>query len=114
MSHPPTIGGNGSGSCPLEIGHSWYQFSNRVAFAWKLASQGIPTALIYLGFVGDKGISSEALRDHEHWRDTALKSTREIFPASLWERAIDINGTPLWFLIRSLPCIRQSYVRGSA
>jgi hypothetical protein len=25
---------------------SWYQFSNRVAYAWKLASLGIPTALI--------------------------------------------------------------------
>src|SRR5687768_17514962 len=31
---------------------SWYQFSNRVAFAWKLASEGTPTALIYLGFTG--------------------------------------------------------------
>jgi hypothetical protein len=88
---------------------NWYQFSNRIAFAWKVASDGIPTALIYLGFVGDKGISTEPFRDHEHWRDTVLNSTREIFPASLWERPIDIKGTPLWFLVRSLPCTRQSH-----
>jgi len=86
----------------------WYQFANRVAFAWKLASHGIPTALVYLGFLGDKQISTDPLGDHDHWRGTVLDNTREIFPASLWERAIYINGTPLWFLIRSLPCIRQS------
>jgi hypothetical protein len=38
---------------------SWDQFSNRIAFAWKLASHGIPTALIYLGFLGDKGIDTD-------------------------------------------------------
>jgi hypothetical protein len=91
----------------------WYQFSNRVAFAWKLASYGIPTALIYLGFLGDKGISTEPLRHHEHWRETVLNSTRDIFPASLWERLIDINDAPLWFLIRSLPCTRQSRLQSS-
>jgi len=88
---------------------AWYQFSNRVAFAWKVASQGVPTALIYLGFTGDKGISNTELRDHDHWRETVLSSTREIFPSSLWERPIDCNGTPLWFLIRSWRCARQSY-----
>jgi hypothetical protein len=64
--------------------------------------------------LGDKGISTEPFRDHDHWRETVLNSTRDIFPASLWERPIDINGTPLWFLIRSLPCTRQSHVRVSA
>jgi len=87
---------------------SWYQFSNRVAFAWKLASHRIPTVLIYLGFLGDNEISTEPLRNDHHWRETVLKSTCDIFPAWLWGRPIDINGTPLWCLIRSLPCTRQS------
>ena len=90
---------------------NWYQFSNRIAFAWKLASHGIPTVLIYLGFLNDNGIGNDPLRDHEHWRETVLQSTHDIFPATLWERSVDINGTPLWFLIRSLPCTRQSHVR---
>ncbi len=87
---------------------NWYQISNRVAFAWKLATRGIPTVLNYLGFLGDKGISTDPLRDHDHWCNTVLDCTRDILPASLWGRPIDINGTPLWFLIRSRPCARQS------
>jgi hypothetical protein len=87
---------------------NWYQFSNRVAFAWKLASLRIPTALIYLGFLGDDGISADPLQDHDHWRETVLKHTSAIFPSSAWERRLDVNGTPLWFLIRSLPSTRQS------
>jgi hypothetical protein len=86
----------------------WYQFANRIAFAWKLASHRIPTALIYLGFTGDLGIPRDYLRDHDHWCRTVIENTQEFFPRSLWEKRIDINGTPVWFLIRSLPCIRQS------
>lgn|SRR5262245_50888476 len=88
---------------------AWYQFSNRVAFAWKLASHGIPTVLMYLGFTGDKGISTEPLRHYAHWRETLINSTREIFPSSLWDRPIDCDGTPLYFLIRARSCIRQSH-----
>jgi hypothetical protein len=88
----------------------WYQFSNRIAFAWKLASNGIPTALMYLGFLSDRGISVDAFRDHEHWKGTVLDNTRDVFPASGWERPLDIDGTPLWLLIRSLSCSRQSDV----
>jgi hypothetical protein len=88
----------------------WYQFSNRIAFAWKLASQGVPTVLIYLGFLGDKGIGTDALRDHDHWKKTVLDNTRDVFPASAWEHHIDVAGTPLWLLIRSLVCARQSAI----
>jgi hypothetical protein len=72
---------------------------NRVAFAWKVASLGLPTVLMYLGLTGDKGISSDPMRDNDHWRETVLNNTREIFPPSLWERPIQCNGTPLWLLI---------------
>jgi hypothetical protein len=86
----------------------WYQFANRVAFSWKLATHGIPTALIYVGFTGDLGAGVDYLRDHNHWRKTVIENTQEIFPRSLWEKPIDINGIPLSFLIRSLPYTRQS------
>ena len=33
-----------------------YQFSNRIAFAWKLVSLGIPVVLVYLGFLNDPGM----------------------------------------------------------
>lgn len=89
---------------------SHYQFSNRVAFGWKLASMGIPAVVIYLGFTGDHGMAEqgEPLRDANHWRETVLDHTREILPKEFWEREISIQGTPLWLLIRARPCARQS------
>lgn len=47
---------------------SHYQLSNRVAFAWKLATLGLPTVLVYLGFWGDDGIADvgEPFWDAEH------------------------------------------------
>lgn len=45
-----------------------YQLSNRIAFAWKLASLGVPTVLLYLGFVGDNGMATP-LRNADHWKE---------------------------------------------
>ncbi|WP_439395162.1 hypothetical protein ACRQ5Q_39370 [Bradyrhizobium sp. PMVTL-01] len=88
---------------------AWYQFSNRIAWAWKLASLGTPTALVYLGFTGDKGIAPDYLKDDAHWKDVVISSTQHIFPASLWDCPLDANGTPLWVLLRSRACARQSH-----
>ena len=88
--------------------NAWYQFSNRIAWAWKLASLGVPTVLVYLGFTSDEGIAPDLLKNDDHWRDVVISSTEHIFPPSLWERPLDVQGTPLWFLLRSRACIRQS------
>ncbi|BDG74047.1 hypothetical protein Rmf_39760 [Roseomonas fluvialis] len=87
-----------------------YQFSNRVAFAWKLASLGIPTALIYLGFTGDAVIGrlSAQIRDAEHWRSLIKQQTDDVFPTEMWEREIAVVSTPLWLLARTLPAYRHS------
>lgn len=89
---------------------SHYQFANRIAFAWKLASLGLPTVLIYLGFTGDLGIRDrgEPLRDDRHWREAVLQHTQGVLPPVFFERPIDLSGTPLLILIRSLGCVRQS------
>lgn len=89
--------------------NAWYQFSNRIAWAWKLASLGIPTALVYLGFTNDDRIASDPLKDDDHWKNVVISNTEHIFPPSLWDRPIDVGGTPLWFLLRSRDCIRQSH-----
>jgi hypothetical protein len=61
----------GSGCLPgVSISHQKsYQLANRIAFAWKLASMGIPTVLIYLGFIDDKEISNAGtpFKDDSHW-----------------------------------------------
>lgn len=100
-------------ACDPRIGVSrdrCYQFSNRVAFAWKLASEGIPIALIYLGFTGDEVIGrlSGQIRDAEHWRSLIKQQSDEVFPTEMWERDIAIGPAPLWLLARTLPASRQS------
>jgi hypothetical protein len=87
---------------------AWYQFSNRIAWAWKLASLGVPTALVYVGFTKDQGIASDPLKSDDHWRDVVISNTEQIFPPSLWGCPLDVRGTPLWFLLRSRACTRQS------
>src|SRR3974390_960405 len=59
-----------------------YQFSNRVAFAWKLASLGIPTILIYLGFIGDEPIAGESdyFQTPGDWQSAFARHTAKHFP----------------------------------
>jgi hypothetical protein len=84
-----------------------YQFSNRVALSCFLAMQGIPVALIYLGFTGDAGIG-KPYRDLDHWRSEVLEHTRAIIPETWWDNQVPWDGGSLWLLIRSLPCLRQT------
>jgi len=86
-----------------------YQLSNRIAFAWKLASLGIPTAVVYLGFTGDEGIA-EAGRpfiDHADWlrvfRDKCLK----VCPAPM-HSPIQTDKAPFWIVARSREVLESS------
>jgi hypothetical protein len=91
-----------------------YQFSNRVAFAWRLASWGIPTVLVYLGFTGDAGMGGprNMIRDDAHWRQMLAEHTRDVMPASAWERPLRTEEYEVWMLMRTLPCGRVSPCRG--
>jgi hypothetical protein len=92
---------------------SHYQLSNRVAFAWKLASLGIPTILVYLGFVGDEGIadSGEPFRDAAHWRDVFAAYAHSVAPKELFERRIDCGAAPVWLQVRSRQVTQASQPR---
>jgi hypothetical protein len=93
-----------------------YQLSNRLAFAWKLATLGIPTVLVYLGFLGDEGIRdvSEPFSDHDHWQTTFTRYAQSVVPASALEKRIDCGAAPTWFLVRSRQVIESSPARSSA
>ena len=82
---------------------SHYQLSNRVAFAWKLASMGIPTVLVYLGFVGDDGIADVGapFANADHWQSAFGEYAHPVVPADLFERRLECGDTPTWFLVRS-------------
>lgn len=87
-----------------------YQFSNRIAFAWKLASMGIPVALVYLGFVGDSEIAplGDYFANDEEWDTVFQQYIQPHFPLAKLEQEIDCGKASFWLLSRSLPCLQQS------
>jgi len=92
---------------------SHYQLSNRVAFAWKLASLGVPTVLVYLGFLGDEGIKDAGapFTDSAHWEATFAEYAHSMVPKDLFERRIDCRAAPAWFQVRSRHVIETSPTR---
>ncbi len=80
-----------------------YQLSNRLAFSWKLATLGVPTVLVYLGFLCDSGIDDVGppLVDPEHWRAVFFQHAGPVAPAGLFGRRLDCGAAPAWFLVKS-------------
>lgn len=87
-----------------------YQLSNRLAFSWKLATYGIPVALIYLGFLGDEGIcdAGKPFISHHDWLDYFQKCSHEVLQDGFCELEIRVGETPTWLLVRSLQVIESS------
>ena len=89
---------------------SHYQLANRLAFTWKLATLGIPVALIYLGFTGDAGITSAGapFEDADDWDRAFAKYTAGVFPRELLGQKLEIRGTPVWVLSPSRQVLEVS------
>lgn len=79
-----------------------YQLSNRIAFAWKLASLGIPTVLLYLGFCGDQGIRDvgEPYANDPHWQGEVRSHLTKLGAQPLLEQRVEC-AAPMWLAIRS-------------
>jgi hypothetical protein len=86
---------------------SHYQLANRFAWAWKIASLGVPVALVYLGFLGAREMG-RPLADAAEWERALKKHASGIVPDAAWERELSICGTPLIPMIRSLAIPLQS------
>ena len=81
-----------------------YQLSNRFAWVWKLAMLGVPVILVYLGFLNatemlDQG---QPFDSREGWQTCMRNHARNTVPEDAWEKRLEIDGTPVWFLIRSM------------
>jgi hypothetical protein len=87
-----------------------YQLSNRIAFAWRLASLGIPTVLIYLGFLDDSGISNigAPFRDESHWLQVFGEHLSSVCPAPMCECVTDCGAANFWLLARSRRVLESS------
>ena len=91
-----------------------YQLSNRIAFAWKLASLGIPTILVYLGFIGDTGIQDLGpyFESESHWQETVRNYVAQVLPSGFLERPIPCSAATMEMFIRSRAVLEPSPEKG--
>ena len=92
---------------------SYYQLSNRFAWAWKLASLGIPVVLLYLGFLSAEDMQAKGYRIYQNKADLFNEFQSDeitrIVPYEAWEKPLDVkdsSGDKTLFvpLLRSLSC----------
>lgn len=82
---------------------SHYQLANRFAWAWKVASVGIPVILVYLGFIGAEEMADRGrpLESHSDWENVVKSHARGIVPDDAWEGRIPVGNASIRPLIRS-------------
>lgn len=82
-----------------------YQLSNRVAYAWWLANQGIPIVLIYLGFLNcqdmNDGINRLFTNDKE-WQDCFTMHAEQVGVDKLKNQWVDCEKSEFITICRSL------------
>ena len=88
---------------------SHYQLVNRLAWAWKVATLGIPVVLLYLGFTGDSYFCDDYFNTGEYWQRVMGGYIQGVIPQGVVERQWTI-GTDTSFSIRlrTLPVITPS------
>jgi hypothetical protein len=81
-----------------------YQLCNRFTWAWKLASLGIPVVLVYLGFLRAEEMRDQGLpfADRDQWDHLVRTHSKDIAPATVWDKPLLVNGTPFQAKISSL------------
>ncbi|MDD2230208.1 MAG: hypothetical protein PHY48_12425 [Candidatus Cloacimonetes bacterium] len=81
---------------------SYYQLSNRFAWSWKLASEGIPVVLIYLGFLNCEEMNSNSrsiLRTKEDWSILFRDDLNHVIPYSIWNKPINVGNASFFPII---------------
>lgn len=83
---------------------SHYQLSNRFAWAWKLASLGIPVVLVYLGFLNAEEMShcGRPFANSRQWREFMWRHGGGVVPESSWGTRLESAKAPMWPLLRSI------------
>ena len=78
-----------------------YQLANRVAFSWKLASEGVPVVLMYLGFLGDTYFT-DYLKDDAHWKNEMQNYMKNVLPMNFIDTPITCGKADMTMIIRSI------------
>ena len=95
------MGRLGFGAFGLSADHH-YQLSNRIAYAYKLATLGLPVILMYLGFVGDRYFPTDWIRSPDHWQRLIEGYLQGVVPLGLPERTVSTGSGSLVMVVRSL------------
>jgi len=87
-----------------------YQLSNRIAMAWKLASMGIPTTLVFLGFTGDSAIAEAGrfFADDAHWQLAFDSYASPSIPQKYLDHELSAGAASFRVIARSVPVARLS------
>jgi hypothetical protein len=87
-----------------------YQLSNRIAMAWMLASMGIPSTLVFLGFTGDSAIAKAGnyFADDAHWQAAFASYASSTIPSEYLDRDLSGGAANFRVIERSLPVARLS------
>ncbi len=82
---------------------SRYQISNRFAWAWKLATLGVPVVLVYLGFLNAEEMADlgRTFRSEEEWNSVLIDHSDGIVDPRSWGKWLDIGGTPMIPVVRA-------------
>lgn len=82
---------------------SHYQLANRFAWAWRIATLGIPVVLVYLGFLDAHEMADVGapFADDPAWEQAMRQHSRGIVPDSVWETPLLIETIPLIACIRT-------------
>ncbi|MDD2230656.1 MAG: hypothetical protein PHY48_14820 [Candidatus Cloacimonetes bacterium] len=90
--------------------HSPYQLSNRFAWSWFLAQNGIPVVLVYLGFIDAKEMKRKLFINHEDVEKCVKEHCKDkngvtiYVPDEAWkqEPLFNDNYTTMYSVIRSM------------
>ncbi len=79
-----------------------YQLANRIAWAWKLASLGVPVVLTYVGFLHatDMHDRGEWFVERADWENKVRAYSRSAVPADAWGARIPVGDAWIQLQIR--------------
>jgi len=80
-----------------------YQLANRFAWAYKVASLGVPVVLVYLAFRGATEMEDQGTPfvTTTTWIHNLLEHAEGIVPDNAWHAPLIVKGTPIYPIIRS-------------
>jgi hypothetical protein len=83
--------------------NSHYQLANRLAYLNKLACAGVPTVLLYLGWLRSPAWPKDGLRDDTHWHEVMNRYMKDVIPTAFSKQVFSPeSGASMRMLIRSL------------